>query len=160
MIRLSPNPYGAARQTPRRIVVHAMHEWFDMSDAGTDPGMLYADKFLEHVGLSAHVLVTPAGEVIRCRDDQQGAYHAKGFNTDSLGIEFLVPNRYGYSYDAFLRAIEEDWVSEAQLLTGGRVIAEWIARWGITQIDGHCDLDPARKRDPGNFPWDRLRAAL
>lgn len=157
MIIYRPSPFGAASQTPKRIVVHAMAEWFDMDD----DGMLYADAFLQQVNLSAHVLVKPDGSIIRCREDTQGAWHAKDFNTDSLGIEFLAPNRYGYTYEGFLQTIDEPWLTEPQLLVGARVIAEWIARWGITQIDGHCDIDPVRKRDPGRgFPWDKLRAAL
>lgn len=150
MIIHRPNPYGAASQTPRRIVVHAMGERVSGKDAS---------HFLESAGLSAHALVTPTGNIIKCREDTQGAYHAKGFNTDSLGIEFLVPGDHDIA--SLYRAMDRPWVSDAQLLAGARWIAEWVVRWGITQIDGHCDIDPSRKRDPGKgFPWDKLRAAL
>jgi len=151
MIINRPSPFGAAHQTPKRIIVHAMSEWIN--------GM-YAPDFLLSVGLSAHALVTPDGDIIKCREDTQGAFHAKGFNTNSLGIEFLLPghNDYGSFLDGIARP---GWVSEPQLLAGARWIAEWMARWNITQIDGHCDVDPARKKDPGRgFPWDTLRAAL
>lgn len=149
MIISRPSPFGAASQTPERIVVHAMAERINGMDAS---------HFLESIGLSAHALVAPQGNIIRCREDTQGAYHAKGFNRNSLGIEFLVPGEH--SYESFLAAIDRPWVNDVQLLAGARVIAEWIARHGITQIDGHCDIDPTRKKDPGQFPWDRLRAAL
>src|SRR5690606_28750529 len=82
MIINRPSPFGAAHQTPKRIIVHAMSEWIN--------GM-YAPDFLLSVGLSAHALVTPDGDIIKCREDTQGAFHAKGLNTDSLGIEFLLP---------------------------------------------------------------------
>lgn len=151
MIIERPSPFGAVSQTPKRIVVHAMAERIEGMDAS---------HFLESIGLSAHALVTPQGNIIKCREDTQGAYHAKGFNADSLGIEFLLPGEH--SYESFLAGIDKpDWVAKQQLLAGARWIAEWVARWGITQIDGHCDVDPARKRDPGRgFDWDALRSAL
>ena len=73
---------GPRHQTPNKIVVHAMGEFINNKPAWA---------FLESIGLSAHIFVTPSGVIVRSRKDRQGAWHAKGFNTDSLGIEFLVP---------------------------------------------------------------------
>ena len=164
-------PHGAKSQTPRQIIVHAMQAEYAplavrqaLQAMGREapaflPGPVYADRFLDLIGLSAHALVKPNGDIVVLREDNEGAYHAKGFNTDSLGIEFLVPGQA--TYGQFLRSIEQPWVAKNQLLAGARWVAEWMSRWNITQIRGHCDVDPARKKDPGQgFPWAQFRELL
>lgn len=151
-------PHGGGAQTPDRIVVHAMAYQLDTKD-----GRLYAASFLDRVvKLSAHILVAPDATPIRCRRDDQVAWHAKGFNTNSLGIEVLVPGVY--NYDTFLRAIDEPWVRQRQFNMVAGVIRHWRDKWGIDfepgEIDRHSDVDPDRKHDPGEgFPWDKLREA-
>jgi len=146
-----PLPHGAPNQTPRRIVVHAMAHQID--DEGK---RVYAATYLDRVGLSAHILVAPDGTLIRCRQDCEGAYHAKGYNTDSLGIEVLVPNVY--SYTPFVERIKEPWVGLRQLTATVDQVADWCREYGIKpergQLDRHSDIDPERKVDPGQgFPW-------
>jgi N-acetyl-anhydromuramyl-L-alanine amidase AmpD len=64
------------------IVVHAMGEYIK------DGNNVYsAARFLKKIGLSAHYLVTPSGVILRCVREAQIAWHAKGFNTNSIGIE-------------------------------------------------------------------------
>lgn len=150
-----PLPDGPSAQTPRRIIVHAMAHRIRVSD----DNVLYAASFLERQGLSAHMLVAPDGTAIRCRDDDQGAWHAKGYNTDSLGIEVLVDGEHNYS--TFLEAIEGKWVTGAQYETAVDIVAHWCHKWGIRteagELDRHCDVDVARKRDPGGgFNWSRF----
>jgi len=125
----------------------------------SEDNVVYAASFLDRLGLSAHILAAPGGEAIRCRHDDEGGYHAKGFNTDSLGIEILVSGEHNYS--TFLEAIETDWVTQAQWKTAVDIVAYWCDRWAIGtipgQLDRHCDVDPDRKADPGNgFPWSRF----
>ena len=140
------NPYGAAHQTPKRIIIHAMGEYI------LDE---YAPDFLLREQLSAHALGTPDGKVIRLRDDTEGAWHAKGFNTDSLGYEVLLAGHHNYA--SFITGIATPWVTDAQYDAVVRQCREWVAKFGITQIDRHSDVSPGRKCDPGaGFPWEKF----
>ncbi len=139
---------GPSQQSPNRVIIHAMGEYIK-----TPKGVLYAPDFLEKIGLSAHALVTPHKGVMRCRDDNEGAWHAKGFNKDSLGIEFLVEGMHNYS--SFLKAIKMPYLTDSQYENGVKfVLNNWVLTKRILRYDRHSDVDPKRKFDPGNgFPW-------
>lgn len=133
---------GAIRQVPDRIVLHAMSEYIEG---------LYAVDFLKNIGLSVHAIITPSGKIIRCRNDNEGAYHAKGFNTNSLGVEFLVKGQH--SYTSFLKAIQTPYLSQEQYEAGMCLVKEWMKEWDITKVQEHSYLSPRRKFDPGpGFP--------
>lgn len=153
-----PLSHGAAHQRPRRIIVHAMAYQLDYQGE-----RLYAASFLDRIGLSAHMLVAPDGTLIRCREDEQGAWHARGFNEDSLGVEVLVPGVYDYL--SFVQRIAEPWPSRQQFQATIDLVQHWCARWGIGmtpgQLDRHCDVDPDRKSDPGRgFDWVAFKNRL
>jgi len=153
-----PLEHGPSRQTPRRIVVHAMAYQLDYEGE-----RLYAAEFLDRIGLSAHMLIAPDGSLIRCREDDQAAWHAKGFNTDSLGVEVLVPGVY--SYQPFVQRIAEPWPSRAQFQATLDLLRHWQFLWKIGsapgELDRHSDLDPGRKSDPGRgFDWVALKNRL
>ena len=78
-----PSLAGLKNNNPKMIIVHAMAEYLDMKDAP-----VFASDFLESMGYSAHLLILPNGDKIKCRENNQGAFHARGFNENSLGIEF------------------------------------------------------------------------
>ncbi len=144
---------------PDRIVVHAMAEFLDL-----DPTDQYATYFLGLHGLSAHVLITPTGTAIRCLQDTEMGAHAKGFNRNSLGIEYLVPGVHTYA--TFTEAIDPEvsdaafgWLTEAAYYAGRDVIHQWMEKWALdsTRVQRHSILSPGRKLDPGDgFPWARL----
>lgn len=147
--------HGRSRQTPRRIIVHSMGHRILVGGGES----LYAATFLDKRGLSAHMLVAPDGTLIRCRRDNEGAWHAKGYNTGSLGIEILVDGEHNYS--TFLEAIDTDWVTPEQYRAAVDVVAYWCHEWGIGtdpgSLDRHSDVDGARKSDPGQgWPWARF----
>lgn len=145
--------HGRSGNIPMRIVVHCMGEYVK------DPKPMYAPEFLDAYELSAHSLITPSGDNIRCRNDDEIAWHAKGRNTNSLGIEFLVEGAYNYS--EFKERIKTPYVNEIQYQAGLYQIKEWMRLYNIVTISRHSDIDPDRKVDPGEgFDWDRLLADL
>lgn len=152
--------HGNGQQSPSRIIIHAMGEfiYIDIRSAQSldmPPGEYHAYEFLELRRLSAHILGTPSGVKIRCREDNQGAWHAKGYNANSLSYEYLVPGLHDYT--SFLSAIKTPYVTDAAYQAGVEQILEWKARYGIDRIDRHSDVDPTRKYDPGDgFPWEKL----
>ena len=156
MIHFAPLEAGSSRiNKPRMIVVHAMGEFL------LDPHPIHATDFLEKIGLSAHALVAPSGDIHICRDDDQGAYHAKGYNTDSLGIEFLVEGHHNYG--SFLEKIKTDWVTDEQFQAGVDAVRNWMTTYDIPieKVVRHCDISPGRKVDPGvGFKWEKFLAVL
>ena len=107
--------------------------------------------------VSAHYLISEAGEVTRLVTEAKRAWHAgvsfwrgnKDVNSSSIGIELDHPgHRYGY------REFSEAQF-EALIPLLARIVKEHdIARANVV---GHSDVAPARKIDPGElFPWERL----
>ncbi|GAF88671.1 unnamed protein product, partial [marine sediment metagenome] len=72
----------------------------------------FAYDFIRKLGLSVHAFITPGGIIIRGREDLQGAYHAKGYNKNSLGVELLVNGVH--NYPGFLDRIKTDYVPRTQ----------------------------------------------
>jgi N-acetyl-anhydromuramyl-L-alanine amidase AmpD len=139
--------HGTAIQTPKRIIIHSMGEF--IGEAGWQN---HAVQYLDKVGLSAHSIIAPDGVNYRCRDDNQGAYHALGHNTDTLGLEFLVEGVHTYS--SFLKAISQPYLTAIQYEIGVEQVKYWIKHWGITEVLRHSDISPERKVDPGDgYPW-------
>lgn len=150
MIRHSA--YGAKHNKPDMIVVHAMGEYIESSDGETYLG---AADMLDSIGLSAHALVSPDGSVCRLRNDDEGAFHAGGFNTNSLGIEVLVPGNHNYG--TFLNAIARPYMTPAQYDAVVAQCRKWMRLYRIKRIVRHSDLSPVRKLDPGDgFPWGQF----
>lgn len=141
---------GAKSQSPNRIIVHAMGEYILYEGE-----YLHAYDFLKTIGLSAHALICPNGDIIRSREDNQGAYHAKGFNKNSLGVEFLVPGKHDYT--SFLKAMKDHYLTLDQHCAGVELLRDWCSKYEIASIDAHSDLSPDRKKDPGSaFPFEQI----
>lgn len=107
--------------------------------------------------VSAHYLISEAGEVIRMVPEDKRAWHAgvsfwrghKDVNSASIGIELDHPGHRG-GYREFAGA-----QFDALVPLLARIVKDHdIPR---TNVVGHSDVAPARKIDPGElFPWDRL----
>ena len=107
--------------------------------------------------VSAHYLISEAGEVIRLVDEDKRAWHAglsywrghPDVNSASIGIELDHPG-HALGYRDFSEA---QFSALVPLL--GRIVADYdIPRANVV---GHSDVAPARKIDPGElFPWERL----
>lgn len=109
--------------------------------------------------VSAHYLITEAGEVISLVPEDKRAWHAgasawrgiRDVNSASIGIEFDHPG-HGLGYRPF---------AEAQIQALIPLVQAIVARHGIEpgNVVAHSDVAPARKVDPGElFPWERLAA--
>ena len=136
--------------TPDMIVIHALGEFID-----TEGNDYYAAQYLEYIGLSAHALISPSGIVIRTRNDDEIAWHAKGFNSNSLGVEVLVPGLH--TYHTFSQAIKLDWVPGKSWDALLELVDFWLEKHKIKpdKIFRHSDLSPDRKIDPGlGFRWE------
>ncbi|PIB35248.1 hypothetical protein BFP72_07485 [Reichenbachiella sp. 5M10] len=148
--------FGGGAQNPNRLVIHAMAEIIDTEDRDYP-----ADQWLEHLGLSAHFLIQPNGDILKLRHTKTMAWHAKGYNSHSVGIEYLVPGLH--TYETFLEAIKTPWVSPAQWDAGLELSQGIVDYFGITQdrVNRHSDLSPGRKVDPGaGFAWEPFVQAL
>ena len=149
---------GANAQTPNRAIIHAMAEYISYKKK-----LRHAVEFLEMIeyeykgeprrGLSAHILIAPNGDIIKCRENNQGALHASGHNVDTVGAEWLVKGEH--DYESFLKTIQYPYLSEAQFIKGCEYIREdWIEKEGILHYQRHSDVSPERKFDPGEgFRW-------
>ncbi len=86
------------------IIIHSMAEKISG---------LHAYDFLEKLGLSAHFLVSPNGDIINGVSPDRVAYHAGksrwkdqiGLNSTFIGIEVLVKGQHNYV--SFSEAIEK-----------------------------------------------------
>lgn len=146
-----PNPAPPQRLI-ERVVIHAIAEYIEDDRSRVWPVWDY----LEYRGLSCHFLVMPSGVVIRGRRCGDVAWHAKGFNLDSYGVEVVVPGLHNYG--SFLRRIHEaDWVTDAAYAAVVETARRLCHRSGLSAdaLVRHSDIDPSRKQDPGHgFPWD------
>lgn len=146
-------PYGGGDQIPDSIVVHAMAEYILLEGRRIHASaFLFVTPWIIETELSAHILVTPKGDVLRSHPDNKIAWHAKGHNTNSLGIEFLVEG--GYNYINFINRIRTPYLTAEQYTAGVEVVNYWQSLHEIQAVDRHSDLSPDRKVDPGDgFPW-------
>jgi len=143
---------GNTINIPNRIIIHAMGEFIDDEDRDYS-----AHGWLNKLGLSVHILLTPSGVPIRCRNDSQKAWHAKNNNTNTLGIEFLVSGLHNYS--TFLKAIKKPYLTDSQYHSGIEIIDKWLMNYKLTKdaVTTHHLIDPDRKYDPGDgFPLDKF----
>jgi AmpD protein len=143
---------GGGIQQPDRLIIHAMSEYIN--------GM-YADEFLASIGLSAHFLLKPNGEFIKLRKTHEKAWHAKGHNTNTIGIEVLVEGEH--TYQTFLDKIKTDYVTDEQyeaLIEMSNGIIEYYDM-EKENVLRHSDISPERKYDPGTgFKWQYFKDQL
>ena len=148
-----PSPNFDARTLPVQIIV-LHYTGMPTAEAAmarlTDPD----------AKVSAHWLVTEAGEVVRMVDEGKRAWHAgrsfwRGIadvNSASIGIEIVNPG-HEFGYRPF---------PAVQMAAVVSLIAAATVRFGIApaNVVGHSDIAPARKQDPGElFDWGQLAKA-
>jgi N-acetylmuramoyl-L-alanine amidase len=146
---LSPN-FGERRSgaLPDLVVIHytAMPSCAAALDRLCDP----------QAEVSAHYLISEAGDVLALVPEQARAWHAGAgswgavadVNSQSIGIELANDG---------LQPFAAPQMTALEFLLGGI-----LARWSIPphRVIGHSDMAPVRKGDPGaRFDWRRLARA-
>lgn len=105
--------------------------------------------------VSAHFLIRRDGQVVQFVSTDERAWHAgvsyyagrSARNDDSIGIE--------------LEGLEGGLFTPAQYAALANVCTALQQHYPITDIAGHEDIAPGRKRDPGaGFDWQQLRQRL
>ena len=145
-------------QAVSTLVVHAMGEWVVDDDRVSH----HATDFLDSLKLSVHAFILPDGRIVQSLDPKHFvAFHAKGVNNIAAGAEFLVAGPQSY-HDLLERMgnVTTPPYTEAQYRAGGYLYRRWARTFGLpwSAVQGHCDLDPERKEDPGSaFSWERLQ---
>ena len=143
----SPVKANLSGYNPKEVIIHAHGEylyykskWYHFLD------------FQDYRGLSAHYWITPSGVIIERVSPNKVAWHAKGVNKTSIGIEFIVPGAIK-EYKQFTDKIQTDWVSPEQFKAGVYLVNSL----GLP-IRRHSDQAPDRKVDPGTgFPFALLQ---
>lgn len=142
----TPSPNYDARR-PLLIVLHATEQQSAQQS-------LHTLRTRNSAGpVSAHYLIGEDGHIYQLVADDARAWHAGGgswgtihdVNNASIGIE--LDNDGSEAFSA------------AQIDALVRLLQDLTTRWRIpaTQIIGHADMAPWRKRDPSaRFPWKRL----
>lgn len=106
--------------------------------------------------VSAHYLVSEAGEVLALVPEEARAWHAgagvwgdvSDVNSRSIGIELANTGTAPFP--------------EPQMTALEALLSEIMARWNIRpeRVIAHSDMAPDRKSDPGpHFDWRRLALA-
>ncbi len=176
MVLSDPIEHFSARkeQEIELAIVHSMGERI------AHEGKIYeAPAWLRRLKLSVHAMIRPDGTVIESVPLAQTAWHAKEYNTQSIGCEILIaaPEGQGHNYDTFLHALGIDpatkkpldplpqspykeqqyesagwWFAQAILDTRGQ------PNRAQPKIKGHEDISPERKFDPGPlWDWERFQ---
>ena len=108
--------------------------------------------------VSSHYLIDRKGQILKMVDENKVAWHAgkskwKNFinlNKHSIGIE-LVNKGHEFGYEKF---------TNAQIRKLIILCLQLKKKYKIknSNIVGHSDISPFRKKDPGEkFPWKRLK---
>jgi N-acetylmuramoyl-L-alanine amidase len=145
----SPN-FGARRGgvLPDMVVIH----YTGMTDCAGALARLCDPQ----AQVSAHYLISEAGEVFALVDEAMRAWHAgaggwgavRDVNSRSLGLELANTGTAPFP--------------EAQMAALESLLAGIMARWSVPpeRVIGHADMAPERKHDPGPlFDWHRLACA-
>lgn len=159
----SPHHTPSVGRTIDVVVIHTM-EADERDGAAAACARWFASPAAE---VSAHYCVD-AATIVQCVREEDVAWHARGGNAGSVGIELAGFARQG--------AVEwGDAYSRAVLQRAARLTAEVCARHGIplrrlraadlvagrSGITGHADVSTAFRKsdhwDPGpDFPWSRF----
>lgn len=96
-------------------------------------------------GAGYHFLVRKDGKIYRLRPENKVGSHAKGSNSDSIGV-------------CFEGSYMTETMPEAQKKAGKELVAYLKSKYGISKVQRHSDVYPTSC--PGtNFPFDEIAGA-
>jgi N-acetylmuramoyl-L-alanine amidase len=154
-MRRVPSPNHDARRTegpPDIVVLH----YTEMKDA--DAAVRWLCNPASKV--SAHYLVSAAGEVVAMVDEERRAWHAGVAGWDGTGD--VNSRSIGIELDSAGHAPDPPIFPETQVAALVDLLEGIRTRWPVParNVIAHSDVAPLRKRDPGErFPWRRLAEA-
>jgi N-acetylmuramoyl-L-alanine amidase len=107
--------------------------------------------------VSCHYLINQKGKLLQMVKDEHIAWHAgkskwknlRLLNKNSIGIELVNPG-HQYGYKKFYKK---------QILSLIKLLKKLVKKYNINKSNlvGHSDIAPLRKKDPGEkFPWKTL----
>jgi N-acetyl-anhydromuramyl-L-alanine amidase AmpD len=152
-----PSTHKGGRRVVTGVTLHAIGEWLvdDGDAAGGGVGRIYhCTDWLRATGVSTHVFALPDGRGVREVDSWEKAWHCKGFNTSTVGIEFVLAGVWPYGeFIEAMKGTRNATYTDEQIAFG----VEWCqARsrehgFELTAetVRTHAQRDPDRKRDPG-----------
>ena len=126
----------------------------------------HCTDWLRAIGRSTHVFALPDGRGVREVDSWYKAWHAKGFNSRTVGIEFVLPGVWPYGkFIAAMDGEREAAYTTKQIAFG----ADWCRARSLEHgfplthetVRTHRQVDPERKHDPGViFPLEAFLVML
>lgn len=153
--------YDSRRSDVRLIVIHTAENLpdFEGEDRGAEAVARYGATTSRPVSWHATV---DSDSVLANLPDAYTAFHVRGFNSASLGVEVATQARKWAS-------APDEWVDNT-LENLALLVAGWCKKHDIPPVKltkreaktergivAHSTLDPKRRSDPGkDFPWDRL----
>ena len=110
--------------------------------------------------VSCHYLIDRTGKIKKIVSEEFSAWHAgksswkrvKSLNKSSIGIELVNPG-HNFIYSKF---------SKRQIQSLIKLLKKLILKYKVlaSNIVGHSDIAPLRKKDPGEkFPWKKLASS-
>lgn len=136
------HPSNYTTRSSRRINMIVIH-----TTEGSESGAI---SWLQNrrSNVSAHYVVGLQGRITRMVSDKDAAWHVRGYNSNSIGIENV-----GYAHrNTWTNAQYNSLIS----------LLRWLCdTYGVPKsrsaIRGHNELDPSRRSDPGPyFDWNRV----
>ena len=96
---------------------------------------------------SAHYLIDRPGPIYRLVKEEDTAWHCRGYNETTIGIELVCQVTAGQDY------------TDEQYDSLNALLADIRTRQSNPWIKPHSELDPERRHDPGpKFDWPRILA--
>lgn len=143
---VAPHPGNWSRRSSRsirRVVIHTIE--------GSEGGAI---NWMKNPAskVTSHYIISHTGRITQLVADKDVAYHVRGNNGDTIGIE-----NEGY-------AGRNGWTN-AQM-NANIALVKWLCEEykipkSRSHVLGHYQLDPSRRTDPGRFfDWDRLIRGL
>lgn len=137
----SPNFDHGYNRNVDLIVLHTsqgsgMSAWHTFMNANNKPRV------------SAHYLIMEEGDICSFVREEDIAWHCRGFNDNSIGIEIA-----GF-YDKP--------IGDVQVQTSQKLIIDIQNRYGLgkNSVKAHSELDPDRRKDPGESNFSRILSGI